>query len=62
MKKRKTKTRKEFWCLPQADGHPTIYFHGHDRISRAEYVHAVGPDDCEPHVATTRRRRTRRRS
>jgi hypothetical protein len=31
-----------------------LYFHGHELISRAEYVHAVGPEDCDPHVTTGR--------
>jgi hypothetical protein len=49
-------TRKlDYWCHAQKDGHPTLYFHGHDLISRAEYVHAVGPEDCDPHIATGRR-------
>jgi hypothetical protein len=54
------KTRKlDYWCLPptgkgQKDGHPTLYFRGHTLISRAEYVSAVGPDDCEPHITTGR--------
>ena len=49
------KTRKpDYWCHSQKDGHPTLYFHGHTLISRAEYVSAVGPDDCEPHISTGR--------
>jgi len=44
----------DYWCHPQQGGHPTLYFHGHTLISRAEYVGAVGPDDCDPHVATGR--------
>ncbi len=50
--------RKEadYWCHPQGDGHPTLYFHGHKLISRAEFVSAVGPDDCDPHIATGQRK------
>jgi hypothetical protein len=49
------KTRKpDYWCHSQKDGHPTLYFHGHTLISRAEYVSAVGPDDCDPHISTGR--------
>jgi hypothetical protein len=49
------KPRKpDYWCHPQKHGHPTLYFHGHDPISRAEYVSAVGPDDCDPHITTGR--------
>ena len=44
--------KPDYWCHTQADGHPTLYFHGHTLISRAEYVSAVGPDDCDPHIAT----------
>jgi hypothetical protein len=44
-----------YWCHPQKDGHPTLYFHGDELISRAEYVAAVGPDDCDPHIVTGRR-------
>jgi hypothetical protein len=47
--------RRDYWCHPQKDGHPTLYFHGHELISRAEYVSAVGPDDCDPHIATGKR-------
>ncbi len=46
---------RDYWCHPQKDGHPTLYFHGHELISRAEYVSAVGPDDCDPHITTGRR-------
>jgi hypothetical protein len=46
--------KPDYWCHPQQDGHPTLYFHGHTLISRAEYVSAVGPEDCEPHIATGR--------
>ena len=45
----------DYWCHPQKGGHPTLYFHGPELISRAEYVAAVGPDDCEPHITTGRR-------
>ena len=45
----------DYWCHPQRGGHPSLYFFGHKLISRAEYLEAVGPDDCEPHVATGRR-------
>jgi hypothetical protein len=49
------KTRKpDYWCLSPKGGHPTLYFHGHTLISRAEYMSAVGPDDCDPHIATGR--------
>ena len=52
----RAKTRqRDYWCHPQKAGHPTLYFHGHELISRAEYVAAVGPDDCDPHIATGRR-------
>jgi hypothetical protein len=44
--------KRDYWCLPQKGGHPTLYFHGHKLIARAEYVGAVGPDDCDPHVTT----------
>jgi hypothetical protein len=47
--------RSDYWCHPQKDGHPLLYFHGHELISRAEYVSAVGPDDCDPHIATGKR-------
>jgi hypothetical protein len=40
----------DYWCLPQSGSHPTLYFHGYRLISRALYVAAVGPDDCDPHV------------
>jgi hypothetical protein len=50
------KARKpDYWCHPQGDGHPTLYFHGHELISRAEYVSAVGPGDCDPHISTGQR-------
>jgi hypothetical protein len=45
---------RDYWCLPQKGGHPTLYFHGHELIARAEYVGAVGPDDCDPHITTSR--------
>ena len=49
------KTRKpDYWCHPQKDGHPTLHFHGHTLISRAEYMSAVGPDDCDPHIVRGR--------
>jgi hypothetical protein len=44
----------DYWCLPQQRGHPTLYFHGHELITRMEYVGAVGPDDCDPHITTGR--------
>ena len=47
---RMAKRKKEYWCYPQKGGHPVLYFHGHQLISHAEYIHAVGPDDCDPHV------------
>jgi hypothetical protein len=47
----------DYWCHPQKDGHPSLYFLGHALISRAEYVGAVGPDDCDPHIATGRPKR-----
>lgn len=46
--------KRDYWCLPQKDGHPTLYFHGHELIARAEYVGAVGPSDCDPHITTGR--------
>jgi hypothetical protein len=46
--------KRDYWCLPQKDGHATLYFRGHTLIPRAEYVGAVGPDDCDPHVTTGR--------
>ena len=52
---RKASRRQDYWCHSQGDGHPVLYFHGHELISRAEYVGAVGPDDCEPHIATGKR-------
>jgi hypothetical protein len=52
---RKNSSRcREYWCHPQEGGHPTLYFHGHELISRADYVGAVGPGDCDPHIATGR--------
>jgi hypothetical protein len=51
-KKPRTSRRLDYWCLPQKDGHPTLYFLGPELISRAEYVSAVGPEDCDPHIAT----------
>jgi hypothetical protein len=48
----KSSSPPQYWCHPQQDGHPTLYFHGHALISRADYVSAVGPDDCDPHIAT----------
>jgi hypothetical protein len=51
--------RPDYWCHPQKDGHPTLYFHGHELISRAEYVQAVGPEDCDPHISTGQARRKR---
>ena len=58
-KPRKKTSKPDYWCLPptgkgQKDGHPTLYFHGHRLISRGEYVSAVGPDDCDPHITTGR--------
>jgi hypothetical protein len=44
----------DYWCLPQKDGHPTLYFQGHELISRADFVLAVGPEDCDPHITTGR--------
>jgi len=46
--------KRDYWCLPQKGGHATLYFRGHTLISRSEYVGAVGPDDCDPHVRTGR--------
>jgi hypothetical protein len=46
--------KRDYWCLPQKGGHPTLYFHGHELISRADYVGAVGPGDCDPHITTSR--------
>jgi hypothetical protein len=60
-KSRAPSRQPDYWCHPQKDGHPTLYFHGHELISRAEYVSAVGPDDCDPHIATGRRDITARR-
>jgi hypothetical protein len=51
-KPRNNSRRLDYWCHPQKDGHPTLYFHGHELISRAEYVDAVGPGDCDPHIST----------
>ena len=51
-KPQKNSRRLDYWCHPQKDGHPTLYFQGHELISRAEYVSAVGPEDCDPHIAT----------
>ena len=47
-----TSRKDDYWCHPQKGGHPTLYFRGHRLISRSEYVAAVGPDDCDPHVST----------
>jgi hypothetical protein len=52
--------KPDYWCHPQKAGHPTLYFRGHELISRAEYVSAVGPDDCDPHVTTGKRARRKR--
>jgi hypothetical protein len=52
--------KPDYWCHPQKGGHPTLYFYGHELVSRAEYVSAVGPDDCDPHI-TTRTRALRKR-
>ena len=52
---RANERKPDYWCHPQKDGHPTLYFHGHELISRAEYVGAVGPDDCDPHIGTGKR-------
>jgi hypothetical protein len=46
----------DYWCLPQSDGHPTLYFRGHTVISRAQYIDTVGAPDCDPHIATGRRK------
>ena len=35
---------KDYWCIAQKSG-PTLYFYGHDLVSRADYVHAVGAAD-----------------
>ena len=51
----RTSRKPDYWCQPQNGGHPTLYFHGHTLISRAEYVGAVGPEDCDPHVSTGRK-------
>jgi hypothetical protein len=53
-KTRKETSKPDYWCHPQNGGHPTLYFHGHRLISRAEYMSAVGPDDCDPHITTGR--------
>jgi hypothetical protein len=58
----RSKGDSNFWCYPQHGGHPTLYFHGHTLISRADYVSAVGPDDCDPHIATGPRGRRKRRA
>jgi hypothetical protein len=47
--------KAEYWCCPQNDGHPTLYFHDQRVISRAKYVETVGPGDCDPHVTHGRR-------
>src|SRR6185295_18998398 len=52
---RATGRKPDYWCHPQKDGHPTLYFHGHELITRAEYVGAVDPDDCDPHIRTGKR-------
>jgi hypothetical protein len=51
-KPRNKTSKPDYWCHSQKGGHPTLYFHGHTLISRAEYVSAVGPDDCDPHIST----------
>jgi hypothetical protein len=51
------KRKAEYWCSPQKGGHLTLYFHGHRQISRADYVEAVGPDDCDPHVGQGARKK-----
>jgi hypothetical protein len=55
------KRKKEYWCHPQKRGHPALYFHGHQLISRAAYIDAVGPDDCDPHVSHGRRTKRAKR-
>jgi len=55
------KRKADYWCHPQKDGHTTLYFHGHKQISRADYVDAVGPDDCDPHISHGRRAQKRKR-
>ncbi len=52
---RASSRKPDYWCHPQQDGHPTLYFHGHALISRSDYVGAVGPDDCDPTVTTGRK-------
>jgi hypothetical protein len=52
---RQRSMKAHYWCHPQANGHPTLYFRDHTLISRVEYIAAVGPDDCDPHIATGRR-------
>jgi hypothetical protein len=54
MGSRKMPRKRDHWCHPHTGGHPPLYFRGHQLISRAQYVSAVGPDDCDPHVATGR--------
>ena len=44
------RARNDYWCHPQAGGHRTLYFLGHQHIARAEYVEAVGAADCDPHI------------
>jgi len=44
MPRRVTSHKSDYWCHPQNGGHPTLYFHGHQLISRSEYLAAVGPD------------------
>ena len=39
----------DYWWHPQTGGHRTLYYLGHQHITRAEYVEAVGAADCDPH-------------
>jgi hypothetical protein len=41
---------QDYWCFPQPGGHRTLYFLGHESISRSEYIDAVGAADCDPHI------------
>ena len=55
------KTLADYWCHPQKNGHPILYFCGHKHITRAEYIEAVGASDCDPHIFHGRRKMAKKR-
>ena len=52
---------REYWCHPQTGGHPTLYYRGHQHITRAEYIDAVGAPDCDPHIMHGRMKMAKKR-